>query len=69
MGFLYGNIINHIPRSNFRFSKVYSSRWAMDRDISLTGGEGFELYGYSLINYAPSDFEYSAIKEQLLSLK
>ena len=32
MGFMYGNITQHIPRTNFKFSAVYPSRRAVQED-------------------------------------
>lgn len=33
MGFMYGNITNHLPRTNFDFYKIYPSRAEMQREV------------------------------------
>lgn len=67
MGFLYGNTFNHIPRTNFNFSKIYCSRYALMNDS--TDYKDVPVFGYVLINYSPSENQFAPIKKALLELK
>ena len=64
MGFLYGNLTQHMPRSHFNLSKVYSNRKAMHIDIeTITEGEdGADLTvspgSYLLVDYSYGDNSY-----------
>ncbi len=62
MGFLYGNITNHLPRTNFKFYKVYPNRTLMHKEVEeIPEEEWNDLYipegEYLLVDYS-SDGNY-----------
>lgn len=56
MGSLYGNIISHIPRSQFEISKIYQSRVDMETNIV---DDNVAQYQYVLVKYGEPGAEYS----------
>lgn len=57
MSSLYGNIISHIPRSQFEISKIYQSRLDMEANIL---NDGIALYQYVLVKYGEPGEGYSS---------
>jgi len=64
VGFLYGDIKQHIPRTNFTFAAIYSSRTELEADYSKeypTVGESLipqyqvAINEYVLIDYSKGD--------------
>ena len=52
MGFLYGNINNHLPRTHFNFQKVYQNRKEMQYEIENTVTQDYTLLNsYLLVDY------------------
>lgn len=56
MSSLYGNIISHIPRSQFEISKIYQSRLDMEANIV---NDNVALYQYVLVKYGEPGEGYS----------
>lgn len=57
MGFLYGNITNHLPRTNFPpFYKIYPTRKEMHEEVEVIAKEGedieVDIGEYLLIDYS-----------------
>lgn len=57
MGFFYGNISNHIPRTNFKFTKIFPNRLTMHEVVEensedSTQNQDFGLNKYFLIDYS-----------------
>lgn len=57
MGFLYGNIITHVPRSQFQFDKIYSTRSEMEQQQSM---DNVRPLRYILIDYNHNDAGYQS---------
>ena len=63
MGFLYGNISNHLPRTSFSFAKIYPSRIAMHTEVeeipeNPEENVEFGLNVYFLIDYSSGEKSY-----------
>lgn len=64
MGFLYGNISNHLPRTHFQFEKIYPSRIAMHTEVeeipeNIEEDVEFGLNVYFLVDYSSGDKSYT----------
>ena len=58
MGSFYGNIITHIPRTNFQISHTYPNAWMLKQQ-SIVDADNVALYNYVLVDYNHPNTSYT----------
>ena len=58
MGSFYGNIITHIPRTNFQISHTYPNAWMLKQQ-SIVDTDNVALYNYVLVDYNHPNTSYT----------